>query len=91
MSLSFTQHTLEKVESLLKVLDYKVRYEKGNFKTGACMLDKSKVVVVNRFSNIENKINSLVELIQTINVDESLLDEKQKQFYYTLKQTTLEF
>ena len=91
MSLSFTQHTLDKVESLLKLLDYKIRYEKGNFKTGACMLDKNKVVVVNKFSNVENKINSLVALIQTINVDESLLDEKHKQFFYTLKQTTLEF
>jgi hypothetical protein len=91
MSLSFTQHTLDKVENLLKTLNYKVRYEKGNFKTGACMLDKSKVVVVNKFSNNENKINSLVELVQTIDVDETLLDEKQKHFYYTLKQTTLEF
>jgi hypothetical protein len=91
MSLSFTQYTLDKLENLLKALNYKVRYEKGNFKTGACMLEKSKVVVVNKFSNVESKINSLVELVQTITIDESLLDDKQKQFLYTLKQTTLEF
>ena len=55
------------------------------------MIEKSKVVVVNKFSTVESKVNSLVELIQTVNIDETLLDEKQKQFLYTLKQTALEF
>jgi hypothetical protein len=90
MSLSYTQHTLEKLEQLLKSLEYKVRYEKGNFKTGACILEESKVVVVNKFSNVESKINSLAQLLQNIQTDESMLDEKQKQFLYVLKQTSLQ-
>ncbi|WP_423148178.1 hypothetical protein [Rubrolithibacter danxiaensis] len=90
MSLSYSQSVLDKLENLLKTLDYKVRYEKGNFKTGACMIEKSKMVVVNKFSNLESKINALAELLQQTQIDESLLDEKQKQFLYTLKQTTLE-
>ena len=88
--LNYTQHTLEKLENLLKALDYKVRYEKGNFKTGACVLENSKVVVVNRFSNLESRINALAELLKSINADQSMLDDKQKQFLYTLKQTALE-
>lgn len=90
MSLSYTQHTLEKLEQLLKTLEYKVRYEKGSFKTGACILEDSKVVVVNKFSNVESKINALAQLLQNIQTDESMLDEKQKQFLYVLKQTTLQ-
>lgn len=90
MSLSHTQHTLDKLEQLLKSLDYKVRYEKGSFKTGSCLLENSKVVVVNKFSTIESKINSLAELIQNIKADDTLLDEKQKQFLYVLKQTSLQ-
>jgi len=54
-----TTHTLEKMELLLKSAGYKVRYEKGNFKTGACLLLNSKMIVVNRFSNLESKILSL--------------------------------
>ena len=65
-------------------------YEKGNFKTGACILEESKVVVVNKFSNVESKINSLAQLLQNIQTDESMLDEKQKQFLYVLKQTSLQ-
>ncbi|HYK77068.1 MAG TPA: hypothetical protein VEV16_08820 [Daejeonella sp.] len=90
MTLSFTQHTLDKLELLLKALDYKVRYEKGNFKTGACVLENSRVVVVNKFSNLEAKITALAELVQTLETDESSLDDKQKTFFYSLKQTKLE-
>lgn len=90
MPLTYTQHTLEKLEILLKDLEYKVRYEKGNFKTAACILDKHKVVVVNRFSTLESKINVLAGLLQEIEVDEDSLNEKQKQFLYTLKKSTLQ-
>ena len=89
--LTYTQHTLDKLEQLFKALEYKVRYEKGAFKTGACMLENSRVVVVNKFSNLENKIAALSELLRTIAVDEALLDEKQKKLLYTIKQTSLEF
>ena len=61
--LAHTNHTLEKLETLLRTLGYKVRYEKGNFKTGACLLLSSKMVVVNKFSNLESKIQSLAELV----------------------------
>lgn len=90
MALTYTQYTLEKLELLLKALDYKVRYEKGSFKTGACVIESSRVVVVNKFSTIESKILSLVTLLQQIQVDESLLDEKQITFLASLKQTTLQ-
>jgi hypothetical protein len=89
MNLSITAHTLDKLESLLKALDYRVRYEKGNFKTGACVLENSRVVVVNKFANLESKIQGLADLIATIEVQDQFLDEKQKQLLNQLKQTTL--
>ncbi|MNY31834.1 hypothetical protein D3C86_1660120 [compost metagenome] len=88
--LAITNHTLEKLETLLRDLEYTVRYEKGNFKSGACLLQSTKVVVVNKFITLEQKINALVEIVKQVNADESLLDEKQKAFYLNLKQTKLE-
>ena len=89
MSISVTNHTLEKLELLLTTIGYKVRYEKGNFKTGACVLENSRVVVVNKFSNLESKIQGLADLIGTLEVQDQLLDDKQKQLLNQLKQTTL--
>lgn len=68
-----------------------MRYEKGNFKTGTCILEQSRVIIVNKFSNLESKIIALADLLQNIETDESLLEEKQKAFFYLLKQTKLEF
>ena len=90
MAITYTQYSLEKLEILLKSLNYKIRYEKGNFKTGACVLANSRVIVVNKFSTIESKINSLVGLLSQIQVDETLLDEKQTHFLNSLKQTALQ-
>ncbi len=76
---------------LLKTTGYRVRYEKGNFKTGACLLQNSKVVVVNKFSGLESKILAISELARDLDMDYSLLDEKQLAFLQQLKQTKLEF
>lgn len=87
--LSFTSHTLEKLELLLKTAGYRVRYERGNFKTGACMLQHNRMVVINKFSNLESRINALAELLRELEIDNNLLDEKQTAFLHQLKQTRL--
>ena len=85
-----TAHTLEKLEMLLRSAGYRVRYEKGNFKTGACMLLDSQMVVVNKFSNLESKIHAIAALIRELEIDYNLLDEKQVIFLQQLKQTKLQ-
>lgn len=82
-----TQHTLDKLEVLLKSTGYKVRYEKGNFKTGACLLQSSRMIVVNKFSNLESKIQSIAELIRQLEIDDKQLDDKQLAFLNQVKQT----
>jgi hypothetical protein len=89
--LTVTNHTLEKLELLLKSAGYRIRYEKGNFKTGACLLQNSKMVVVNKFSGLESKILAISELVRDLDMDYNLLDEKQVAFLQQLKQTKLEF
>jgi len=65
-------------------IGYKIRYEKGNFRTGACVLQHTKVIVVNKFSTLEIKINSLIQLIREFEINIKDLDEKQGQFYKSL-------
>jgi len=88
--LTITNHTLEKLETLLKTTGYRVRYEKGNFKTGACLLQNSKIVVINKFAGLESKILSICELTRELDIDYDLLDDKQRSFLQLLKQTKLE-
>lgn len=87
---SITQYNLDKIENLLLDLGYQVRYEKGNFKTGACVIQNMKVIVVNKFSNLEIKINSLIQILRDFEVNKEDLDEKQWLYYKSLtKQETI--
>ena len=88
--LKANSYSQEKLEHLFEMLGYKVRYEKGNFKSGACVLEDKKVVVVNKFATIDNKINSLLEILHQIEPDGIIPDEKMQAFYLSLKQTHLE-
>lgn len=88
--LSATTYNLEKLELLLNAAGFRVRYEKGNFKTGACLLQNSKMIIVNKFSNLESKIHSLIGLMQGIDIEPHVLNEKQQSFLHQIKQTKLE-
>ncbi|MBS7563469.1 hypothetical protein KHS38_03545 [Mucilaginibacter sp. Bleaf8] len=88
--LPITNHSLEKLENLLKCSGYKVRYEKGNFKTGACLLQNSRMIVVNKFSNLESKIQAVLELIRQLEFDYKQLDDKQLSLLQQIKQTELQ-
>jgi hypothetical protein len=77
----YTKPTLLKIEQIFKELDYSVRYEKGNFNSGYCIVDHSKVVVVNKFFDTEGRVNVLVDILSFVMTDEQVLTDKSRQFY----------
>lgn len=87
--IKYTASTLSKVEDILKKNDYTIRYEKGNFNSGYCVLENKKVVVVNKFYDTEARINCLVELINSIEINTEVLDSSEKNLYALLQQKTL--
>ncbi|MEZ4826545.1 MAG: hypothetical protein R3C61_09655 [Bacteroidia bacterium] len=71
--------TQEKLQSLLKDQGYVIRYERGNFHGGYCIVMDQKTIIVNKFHPLESKISTLQEIIRQISLDESLLSEDQKK------------
>lgn len=84
MAFKYSPHTLKKIETIFQQLSYIVRYEKGRFNSGFCILEEKKVVVVNKFFDIEARINTLIEILHQIKLDVSTLDEKNLKFYKEL-------
>ncbi len=64
--MKFTKHNLKKVEELLAELGYEVRYEKGNFQSGYCLVTHRKIAVINKYFDTEGRINSLIDIIQSV-------------------------
>lgn len=80
--MKYTQSTLEKLEAIPEQCGYILRYERGTFQSGYCILESKKVVVLNKFLQIEGRINTLVELIPQLDIDAELLTEDAKKLYF---------
>jgi len=82
--LRLNPHTQKKIEGLFEDGGYTVRYEKGNFNSGYCVLENKKVVVINKFHPIDTKINSLIEILGIVKLDLTNLSPEALKFYNEL-------
>lgn len=90
MTIKYTSHFLRKLEDIMSESEYILRYEKGNFHSGYCILNESRVAVINKFFALEGKINSLIEIIRSIEIDPKALSESNQKVYLELTQKELE-
>lgn len=74
----YTTTTLKKLEDLFDELDYSVRYEKGNFQSGYCIVESRRVAVVNKFFDTEARINTLLDILSKFEFDYESLSEKSR-------------
>lgn len=79
--MKFNQSTLDKLEDVLEESGYVVRYERGTFQSGYCILEQKKVVVLNKFLLQESRINTLLELIPQVNVSFDALTADSQKLY----------
>lgn len=85
MEIKYTRPFLNRLEDVFAESDFVLRYEKGNFKAGYCVLKDMKVAVVNKYYSLEGKINCLYDILRTIAVDESRLSEKNLLLYAKIR------
>ncbi len=83
--MKFTKHFLKKIESLFEELEYVIRYEKGTFQSGYCVVENRKIAVINKFFDTEARINVLLEILQGLEVDPDIMEEKTRKFYSELQ------
>ena len=76
--IKYTPQYLKKLEDLLKENNYDVRYKKGNFRSGYCIVEDKNVVVVNKFATVESRIQALFEIAQILLSQGRLLNDTQK-------------
>ena len=79
--MKYTQTTLDKIDKMIEESGYIVRYERGSFQSGFCILEDKKVVVLNKFLQLEGRINTLIDLVPQLKIDaDSLTPESKKWF-----------
>ena len=79
--MKFNQQSLQKLEAILSQSEYIVRYERGTFQSGWCLLEAKKIVVLNKFLDLEGRINTLLDLIPQININYDKLTIDSQRLY----------
>ena len=91
MNIKYTQTTLDKLEAIPEQSGYVLRYERGTFQSGYCILESKKVVVLNKFLQTEGRINTLLDLIPQLSISiDALTDEAQRLFLELMERQTAE-
>lgn len=79
--LKYNQASLHKLEKILDEAGYVLRYERGSFQSGYCILEDKKVVVLNKFLTPEGRINTLMDIIPSVTINYDLLTGESQKFY----------
>ena len=80
-----TPANLKKLEDILTESDYTVRYERGNFQSGWCLLEQKRVVVLNKFLDTEGRISTLTDLIPQLQINFDKLTHESQNLYEYVK------
>jgi hypothetical protein len=84
MSIKYNPATLNRIEKLIEELGYILRYERGTFQSGYCILEQKKVVVLNKFLQTEGRINTLIDLLSILSVEPTHLSPDNRKLYEEL-------
>ena len=87
--MKLTQTTLDKLEDILGESEFVVRYERGNFQSGWCLLEAKRIVVLNKFLNLEARINTLLELIPVLEIQFDKLTHESQKLYTEVQKLSL--
>jgi hypothetical protein len=79
--MKYTQTSLDKIEKIISEAGYITRYERGTFQSGFCILEDRKVVVLNKFLQLEGRINTLIDLIPQLKISEDTLTPDSRKWF----------
>ncbi len=88
--MKFTQNTLDKIERIVEESGYVIRYERGNFQSGYCILQAKRVVVLNKFLQTEGRINTVIDLLPQLDINFDALTLESQKLYHELQAIAVE-
>ncbi|MEK6552124.1 MAG: hypothetical protein AABZ54_01570 [Bacteroidota bacterium] len=64
---------LQDLKQIAQELGAKVRFERGDFKGGYCIVKEDKTIVINKLSTLQKKVMILTSALKDLGVDEKYL------------------
>ncbi|MEJ2618361.1 MAG: hypothetical protein P8Z35_25625 [Ignavibacteriaceae bacterium] len=73
------EEIIQDLKNLALQMGAEVRFEKGDFKGGYCILKDSKVIVVNKTANLQRKVMILSMALKELGIDKIYLTPKLRE------------
>ena len=67
---------LQELKDLAQQLGAVVRFEKGDFKGGYCLLKENKIIIINKMANYQRKVMILAAALKELGIEEMYLSPK---------------
>jgi hypothetical protein len=73
------EEIIQDLRALALQLGAEVRFEKGDFKGGYCLLKENKVIVINKMMNLQRKVMILSAALKELGVDQIYLNPRMRE------------
>ena len=70
------ENILQDLKSIATEMGAKVRFERGDFKGGYCILQDSKVIVINKLSSLQKKVAILSSALHQLGAENIFIPPK---------------
>jgi hypothetical protein len=78
---------LQDLKSIATQMGAKVRFERGDFKGGYCLIKDSKIIVINKLSNMQRKVMILAAALNELGIDDMYLTPRLREVIEELDET----
>jgi hypothetical protein len=73
------ENILQELKDLANQMGAKVRFERGDFKGGYCIIREDKIIVINKLSNLQRKVITLTSALKELGVEDIYLPPKLRE------------
>ena len=70
----------QELEDIAEILNIKIIQEKGNFKGGYCLLEKEKIIVINKLKPLEQRVRALAQSLSHLDTSQIYMKPVIREF-----------
>ena len=78
---------LQDLKSVATQMGAKVRFERGDFKGGYCLMKDSKIIVINKLSNMQRKVMILAAALNELGIDDMYMTPRLRELIEELDES----
>lgn len=81
------EQIIDELKQVAAQLGVSVRFEKGDFKGGFCIVKENKIIVINKFANTQRKAAILATALKELGIDDIYINPRLREIIDEMTET----